>query len=332
MDDTKEKYMNTAEEIIKYLTDLAKTGEYVFRGYSIQEQMQPNLTRNKVQDIELELLSEFEKYGIQYCISNNSIDFLANAQHYGLSTRLLDFTYNPFVALYFALYKQKGGNYKVDEDKEYYYIRYAKITEQIVFKQLPKSFYIRPSETNTLTREYGDALRTLGGFLDNIEDKMVQENILEGLNKTNLQNDFEVGHLSDMVRGYIQNSYFDYNPDMGKKDKDDQENYIKKNLKSFIHKRLLFLDTNQSNQRIVMQQGLFLFPYVLDIELYDQMVRKNTFVIKISKNTRKELQDYLNTLGMNAYRLMPDLSSICEAAERNVKERRSRINPPHFGR
>ena len=93
-------------ELINTLTELASKSEYVYRGYSYYNEMMPRLIKNNDVNIEMDLLREFEKYSAQYMNVHNSIDFLSNAQHFGLSTRLLDFTYIPYIALYFALYKK----------------------------------------------------------------------------------------------------------------------------------------------------------------------------------------------------------------------------------
>lgn len=57
-----------------------------------------------------------------------------------------------------------------------------------------------------------------------------------------------------------------------------------------------------------------------DVDLLDN----NTGIIKISKDIRDELQAYLDTIGINSYRLMPDLSSVCEAVERKVRDNRTK--------
>ena len=93
-----EKIYYDADAVIKELMILAKNREYVFRGYGKQNELYPNIIRDTdLRNREIELLIAFEKYGMQYFSVNNAIDFMSYAQHFGLPTRLLDFTYNPFI-------------------------------------------------------------------------------------------------------------------------------------------------------------------------------------------------------------------------------------------
>ena len=52
-----EKTFNDKDGLIRELTDLASRRKFVFRGYSIQDQLKPNIIRNNATDIELELLN-----------------------------------------------------------------------------------------------------------------------------------------------------------------------------------------------------------------------------------------------------------------------------------
>lgn len=112
-------------KFINYLINLSLNGNYVFRGYNIQNQMLPGLIRkdknkcntqtNISPDLiikeryryEKDCLNKFLKYGSRFFKADSAIELLSNAQHYGLHTRLLDFTYNPLIALSFALYNRK---------------------------------------------------------------------------------------------------------------------------------------------------------------------------------------------------------------------------------
>ena len=83
-----------------------------------------------------------------------------------------------------------------------------------------------------------------------------------------------------------------------------------------------------------MQQGLFMFPYTISNEKYNKekqnkekhmdILIKNSSVIKIHKSLQEELLDYLDTLGYNTFRLMPDLSSVCEAIKNKAKKSKTK--------
>lgn len=100
--------------VIDRLNDLAKKGGFVFRGYGKQDELLPNIIRKgNFVNIEDKLLKDFEKYGSSYFHATTPIDFMSYAQHFGLPTRLLDFTYNPLIALYFACISNKKNDGRV---------------------------------------------------------------------------------------------------------------------------------------------------------------------------------------------------------------------------
>lgn len=290
---------NDKKSLINRLTDLAQNGIYIFRGYSKQDQLLPNILRRNLVDQENALLFEFERSANQYLNTSNPVDFMSYAQHYGLATRLLDFTYNPFIALFFALFTPKSTKYKYEEDKDYYYIRYCNMDTNILIHHVPIFNRGDFFEINSMAKRCIELIETV--------DMMFNDN-----------HDFGTSDFLDRERAI--NKFF---RTIATRTLDvDSNQYIRQSIDKIEKQALFFIDPNQSNQRLVMQQGLFLFPYTLNEEEHIQLIDSNSGLIKINKGLREELQIYLDTIGINSYRLMPDLSSVCEAVERKIKDDR----------
>lgn len=286
----KELYKDLDELMIdlKNLTLNAK--KYVFRGYQNEEQLKPQILRMS-QDLvnkEYTILQQFEKYATQYINITNPIDLITWAQHYGLPTRLLDFTYNPYVALFFSLYSEnEEGNY---------FVRYCKLNNNIIFNSLPiiDDLISVGKNYNNVTNAYKQACRSFRNF--GIKgDHGYYALILENLKNYECKYD-NLEIIDDCVYQYASE------------------------IKEKIHnKKILFISPSNSNPRIQAQQGLFMFPYELNSGQQLELIKKNTKKFQIDKSLRNNLMNYIKTIGIDAYRLMPDLASICSAINHDIK-------------
>lgn len=129
------------------------TGDSIFRGQSRKGNLLPGVARNNPKKDstadEISTLDQFRKHGLTkfpgYIDVDNEWDLLVLAQHYGLKTRLLDWTHNALAALWFAC-SSRG------EDDAYVYMLDAhtlmlKSLEGSPFKQA-KTRVINPSLSN----------------------------------------------------------------------------------------------------------------------------------------------------------------------------------------
>lgn len=131
----KEKVTVLTKDKIQQLLSERVLGKFdnhtVFRGLTYDRELFPTVFRDtsgkiknykNLREYEDKLYSEYNRYSIQYLPYYESLaDWLASAQHFGLKTRLVDWTYNPLIALFFAVNNEENNvdSYILSAGKEY---------------------------------------------------------------------------------------------------------------------------------------------------------------------------------------------------------------------
>jgi hypothetical protein len=132
---------------------------YVFRGtprssHSLLTSLQTGSFEKK----ERHLLTSFRKYALRSAVHGDSVwNWLSLAKHHGLPTRLLDWTYSPYVAMHFATHDFRH----FDEDAAIWCVDYRKTNEL-----LPEQFctIAQREDVNIFTTEL------LNGVAATLED------------------------------------------------------------------------------------------------------------------------------------------------------------------
>lgn len=163
--------IRSLEQYIAQIEGLPETD--FFRGVGDHEnhKLIPSAGRLGIKDnsaqlqIEKDMLERFKRHAPSYTsyLPANDVEWLFLAQHHGLPTRLLDWTFNPLVALFFALENDEKACAAVY--RAYPFSTPAKFTDPFEVKQLA---WVVPN-LNNIRYKHQDGLFTLHS-VPNVED------------------------------------------------------------------------------------------------------------------------------------------------------------------
>jgi len=268
-------------------------GDYVFRGISNKEQKYCKITRKnpgicsigkmskeQIDNIILKELEYIRKFTMQASFLNinkqSVTDLIAQAQHYSLTTRLIDWTASPIIATLFSL----NSKLVLPKKEEGFYLLLAtKKADHTLLFTLPLSENLNANGIDLEPYiKYGLMLKELLRVYFGKEDDKIN---------------------------YIKRSYTGSYTKVAICNSQDYKN----SLCNFINGKIIFLETTFSNSRIVNQRGLFQIPVDLSKQYIDDLYEGIDLII-ISKNIRENLVRVCKKLGFHYYSLMPDPQSI----------------------
>ncbi len=110
-----ERRIESIDDFLGFLREHSKYKVVLYRGQQCDWPLVPKIARNQPEDdTEEAMLQDFKTQSVPLLnvapAHDNDWDWLAIAQHHGMATRLLDWTDNPLVALWFAVRKPPVGD------------------------------------------------------------------------------------------------------------------------------------------------------------------------------------------------------------------------------
>jgi hypothetical protein len=142
--------------------------QHVFRGAPrASHGLETSLQTGGFESAERHLLTSFRKYALRNAVHGDWVwNWLSLAKHHGLPTRLLDWTYSPYVAMHFATHDPR----EFDEDGAIWCVDYRR-TNELLPAELKK--VAAAEDVNILTTEILNRVATTLSEFDSLGNDFV---------------------------------------------------------------------------------------------------------------------------------------------------------------
>lgn len=287
--------------------------------YNIFNYLKNNASRKKIaREFEYKLIKDLINNASMYLNDFSFCGILTTAQHFGIPTRIIDWT-NFFVALYFS-----QGN--IENSNKYYYLLKCNSEDNIVIEDIPFIKYV--DKTKFIERDAYN-LNNMPIYTDfyyriqQIEKKFkFVPNVARSKTK-------EIKNLTEKdkeLRAYVKELVEVLYP-LSNQNRKKRKEQIEDMVTKIKNGKIVFLKPNYNNIRISNQNGLFSIATNLDSVGFLKQLKNNCELIRIKTECKSTILNILESVGINPYRVMPDLSSVCSSIKTKIiQELKNNLN------
>jgi hypothetical protein len=317
--------VNPIENLSDFINEVNNKRNVFFRGHSdISYKLEPTIYRkyskSALVKYEHDLIREAISYNVkEFSTKITNFEKLSLMQHYGFSTRLLDITENPLIALYFAVNEKekKDGCVKVLKIPN----NLIKHYDSDVVSILSALAYIEPLKFKKFDEElkYNINQCSIDGLKQRIEQNK-QKTIItfkyfyeknatkeEKLKCIEILNNTQ---LLDYITYEIQK---------------EKSNFRKVVNPEHFDNAIICIKPKMDNQRIIAQQGAFLIYGIKDGDKFKipDLKKSNIIVedIVIPKDKKQTILDELEKIGITEQRLFPEIENSAKYIVRKFKKK-----------